>query len=182
MSGTNETRFIEWHETCKCICRLDGIICYSKQRWNKNKCRCECKELIHKGVCNKGSIWNPSNCECECDKSCDIGEYLGYENCKCRKKIVVQIIDECTEAIEEVKTANITFAENENSSYKCSSCEVYIVFMIVVFTIFTWITIYFVYYNWSLIKNNVSCIKFNACKEAENWWMQHLNGRIKTNK
>ena len=45
------------------------------------------KELIDKGVCNKGSIWDPSNCECECDKSCDIGEYLDYENCKCRKKI-----------------------------------------------------------------------------------------------
>ena len=27
------------------------------------------------------------NCECECDKLCDIGEYLDYENCKCRKKI-----------------------------------------------------------------------------------------------
>ena len=24
MSRTNETRHIEWHETCKCICRLDG--------------------------------------------------------------------------------------------------------------------------------------------------------------
>ena len=24
MSRTNETRYIEWHETCKCICRLDG--------------------------------------------------------------------------------------------------------------------------------------------------------------
>ena len=67
MSRTNETRFKEWHETCKCICRLDEIICNSKQRWNKNKCRCECKELIHKGVCNKGFIWNPSNYECECD-------------------------------------------------------------------------------------------------------------------
>ena len=31
MSRTNETRFIKWHETCKCICRLDGIICNSKQ-------------------------------------------------------------------------------------------------------------------------------------------------------
>ena len=30
--------------------------------------------------CEKGFIWNPSNCECEYDKSCDIGEYLGYEN------------------------------------------------------------------------------------------------------
>ena len=43
MSRTNERRFIEWHETCKCKCRLDAIICNNKQRWNKNKCRCECK-------------------------------------------------------------------------------------------------------------------------------------------
>ena len=50
---TNETRFIKWHETRKCICTLDGIICNSKQRWNENKYKCECKELIDKGVCNK---------------------------------------------------------------------------------------------------------------------------------
>ena len=80
MSRTNETRFIEWHETCKCKCRLDAIVCNNKQRWNKDKCRCECKELIDKGVYDKGFIWNPSNCECECDKACDVSEYLDYEN------------------------------------------------------------------------------------------------------
>ena len=53
MSRTNETRHIEWHETCKCKCRLDAIVCNNKQCWNKNKCRCECKVLIDKGVCNK---------------------------------------------------------------------------------------------------------------------------------
>ena len=88
MSKTNETRFIEWHEICKCKWRLDAIVCNNKQRLNKNKCRCECKELIDKGVCDKGFIWNLSNCECECDKACNIGEYLGYDNCKCRKKLV----------------------------------------------------------------------------------------------
>ena len=86
MSKTNERRHIEWHETCKCKCRLDGSVCNNKQHWNDEKCRCECKELIDEGVCDKGSIWNPSNCECECDKSCDVGEYLDYENCNCRKK------------------------------------------------------------------------------------------------
>ena len=35
MSLTNETRSIKWHETCKCICRLDKIICNNKQRWNE---------------------------------------------------------------------------------------------------------------------------------------------------
>ena len=54
MSRTNETRHIKWHETCKCICRLDAIVCDNKQRWNKDKCRYECKELVDKGVCNKG--------------------------------------------------------------------------------------------------------------------------------
>ena len=30
MKLTNETRHIKWHESCKCICRLDKIICNSK--------------------------------------------------------------------------------------------------------------------------------------------------------
>ena len=81
ISRTNETRHIQWHETCKCEYRLDAIVCNNKQRWNTNKCRCECKELFDKGVYDKGFIWNPSNCECECDKTCDIGEYLDYD-CK----------------------------------------------------------------------------------------------------
>ena len=53
MSGTNETRHIKWHKTCKCKCRLDASVCNNKQRWNKDKCRCECKELIDKGICEK---------------------------------------------------------------------------------------------------------------------------------
>ena len=78
---TNETRRITWHKTCKCICRLDKIICNNKQCWNDDdKCRFECKELIDKGLCDKAFIWNPNNCECECNKSCDIGEYLDYSN------------------------------------------------------------------------------------------------------
>ena len=46
----------EWHETCKCKCRLDASACNNKQRWNDDKCRCECKELIAKGVCDKEFI------------------------------------------------------------------------------------------------------------------------------
>ena len=163
MSRTNETKSIKWHETCKFICRLNEVVCNNKQRWNEDKCRRECKELVEKGVCDKGFIWNPSNCECECDKSCNISQYLDYSDCKCKKKLIDPLIEECTENDNETKIVNIT-VENENSS-----CKVYIVLMTVVFTIFTGITIYFVYYNWSLIKNNVSCIKFNTHKETEIW-------------
>ena len=47
-SKTHEARYIEWHETCKYKCRLDGSVCDNKQRWNDDKCRYECKELINK--------------------------------------------------------------------------------------------------------------------------------------
>ena len=50
MSGTNETRFIEWHETRKCEQKFWDNVCNNKQRLNKNKCRCDCKELIDKEV------------------------------------------------------------------------------------------------------------------------------------
>ena len=72
----------------KCKCGLDANVCNNKQHRNEDKCRGGCKELIDEGLCDKGFIWNPSNCECEFDKLCDIGEYLDYENCKCKKKLV----------------------------------------------------------------------------------------------
>ena len=56
-------------------------------------------------MCDKGFIWNPSNCECECDKSCNVGEYLDYENFKCREKLVDKLVEECSETVAEVKIA-----------------------------------------------------------------------------
>ena len=85
------------------------------------------------------------------------------------QKLLDKLIDECTEIIEEVKLVNITFTENEDNYYECISCKVYVILMIVVCTVFTEITIYFVYHNWSLVKNNVSCIKFDTRKETEIW-------------
>ena len=142
MSRTNETKNIKWHEICKCVCRLDAIVCNDKQHWNKSKCRCECKVLADKGVCDKGYVWNPSNCEYECDKLCDFGEYLDYESCKCRKKLVDKLVDECTETIdEEVKILD----KNED---KCNSCILYIVLFSIFFTINVGIGAYFVYYKY----------------------------------
>ena len=141
MSRANETRFIEWHEKCKCKCNFEENVCNNKQRWNKNKCRYECKKLIDEGMCDNGFIWNPSNCECECDKAWDVGEYLGYENCRCRKKLVAPLIEECTRTVEEVKLAKTTLAENENS-YKCSSCTLHIMLVVVVCTIPAGISVY----------------------------------------
>ena len=74
MSRTNETRHIEWHETCKCKWKFNSSVRNNKQHWNNDKCRCKCEELIDKGVCDKEFISSLSNCECEYDKSCYVGE------------------------------------------------------------------------------------------------------------
>ena len=34
MSKTNETRYIGWHKTYRCKCRLDASVCNNKQWWN----------------------------------------------------------------------------------------------------------------------------------------------------
>ena len=46
MSWSNQTKHIEWHETCKCKCRLDASVCNNKQRWNEDKCRCKFREEL----------------------------------------------------------------------------------------------------------------------------------------
>ena len=94
---------------------------------------------------------------------------MEYENCKCRKKLVAPLIKECIEIVEELKLAKITLAENENS-YRCSSCTVYIVLMVVFFIICTGISSRFVYYNWSLVKNKVLRIKFGTRTQTTIYW------------
>ena len=69
-------RKIRLHESCKCVCKLNSSFCNNKQRWNKGKCRCECKKLVK---CNKRFIWNPNSCECEYKKR---AAYLLTKDCE----------------------------------------------------------------------------------------------------
>ena len=59
VSRTNETRYREFHETCKHEFRLDAHVCNDKRSGNKAKCRFEWDELVDKGVyVIKGSFGN----------------------------------------------------------------------------------------------------------------------------
>ena len=44
MKFLNETRNVLWHESCKCVCKLNSSVCNNKQIWNSNTCRCDCNE------------------------------------------------------------------------------------------------------------------------------------------
>ena len=43
MSGVNETRFLVQYESCECNGGINESVCNSKQKWNHNDCRRECK-------------------------------------------------------------------------------------------------------------------------------------------
>ena len=77
----------------------------------------------------------------------------------------MKLVDECTETVEEVKTAIINLAENENSK-KCSSCTVYTVVFSIFFTIsIGGIGAYFVYFYWYFKKDSPH-VDFNTHKET----------------
>ena len=116
-----------------CVCRLTSSVYNSRQIWNKEKCRCECKEyLIVKGICDKGFIWNLSNCDCECDKSCGIGEYLGYKSCVCRKTLVDKLVEECIKVADGDKIYNETV--NVIPSDECVFCTLCVLLIAIFLT------------------------------------------------
>ena len=89
--------------------------------------------MIDWGVCNKGYAWNPSNCECKCDKWCHVGEPLDHENCKCRKRLVDKLVEECGENIDEAKLTEIDLFEHVNECV--CSYTVFIVLSVIALTI-----------------------------------------------
>ena len=119
-------------------------------------------------MCDKGFIWNPSNCECECDKSCDVGEYLDYKNCKCRKKIIDKLVEECNQNIDGIEMLyNETLDIISSSDNKTSdSCIVYIILFSVflIINISMAIYVYFFLYlkNKSTNSHYFRCLNING--------------------
>ena len=99
-----------------------------------------------------GYIWNPSNCEC--DKSCDVRQYLDYENCKCRKRLVDKLVEECNENIDETKLTEIALFEHRNECV--CSYTVFIVLAVVALAVNMGVGAYFTYKYISCNEENVS--------------------------
>ena len=83
---------------------------------------------------------NPSTCSCECDKYCEIGQYLDYKSCMCRKKIVNNLIEQCN-SIVDIEIKNNTLSKTDES-YNNTYLILFIVFL-VLFIVFL---VGFIYY------------------------------------
>ena len=99
ITGINESKTLSKHISCKCKCKFDGRKYNLNQKWNNDKCRCECKSATKHCVCEKDYIWSPATC------SCENGKYLASVIDNYNSVIT------CDEIIEETKTIPTKFNE-----------------------------------------------------------------------
>ena len=144
----NETRNVLWHESCKCVCRLNSSVCNSKQIWNSDTCRCDCNEDFAGIInCTKGYMWNPSTCECQCDTLRKPGQYLDHKNCVCKNKLVGRLVEECTSVINE------TMIYNKDNITNNKTYLILFILFLVGFIVFLIGFIYYYYRNNANKKN-----------------------------
>ena len=80
--------------------------------------------------------------------SCDVGEYLDYKNCKCRKRLVDKLVEKCRENIDG---NNVIYNSTFNDYRKiCNSWAVSIVLLVIFFIISINISSIFIYFHWYL--------------------------------
>ena len=134
----NETRNVLWHESSKCVCKLNSSVCNNKQIWNDDTCRCDCNEDVA-GIlnCAKRCMWNPSTCESQCNIWCKQGQYLDHKNCVCKNKLIGRLIEECTSVINE------TVINNKDNTTKNNTYLILFVIFLIGFIAFS---IGFIYY------------------------------------
>ena len=121
----NETSNVLWHESCKCVCKLNSSVCDNKQIWNDDTFRCDCNEDFTDIIsCDKGYTWNPGTCECQCDTWCKQGQYLDHKNCICKNKLIGRVIEECASVINETMISN-------NNKDNITNNNIYLILFIV---------------------------------------------------
>ena len=143
----NETRNVLWHESCKCVCKLNSSVCNNKQIWNDDTCRCDCNEDFAGMInCAKGYTWNPSTCECQCDIWCKPGQYLDNKNCVSKNKLIGRVIEECTSVINENMINNKDNITNNDNNNNNNNNNTYLILFIVFLIGFIVFLIGFIYY------------------------------------
>ena len=125
---------------------------------------------------------NPRNCECECHKSCGVGEYLDYKNCKCRNKLVDELVEKCSENIdgnEMLYNETLDIISLNDHKKVRNSCTIYRVLVAVFFITGICISSVFIHFQWYLKKimfvlSLILLLKqqFIECNSIE-----HINGK-----
>ena len=96
--------YISFHKNCKCGCLLDKKVCNDLQKWNKNKCRCECLII----------------------KKCKIGYSLNINNRRCERKKRLIDSEECDVETDVIRNDTKSFFKNKTLIKKVENCKSFI--------------------------------------------------------
>ena len=142
LSNKNLLKNISFHQSCKCGCLLDEKVCNNLQKWNKDKCRCECLKIKK---CKIGYSWNVNNCRCEMNK---LSALTKSERSLESERLLET--GECDVETDEIKNVSECKAFLENKTIilikKVKDCKLFIGISILVFCVsitLTGIMIYF---------------------------------------
>ena len=95
-TGTNESKISTKHISCEFKWKFDGRKCNWYQKWNNDKCWCECKKHH---ISEKVYIWNPLT------GSCKNGKYIA--------SIIDDSVNTCDKTKEETKKVWRNFSEKK---------------------------------------------------------------------
>ena len=99
--------------------------CNQNQKWNNNKCRCECKNPKEHNACKKDYIWNSAICS--------------YENGKFLTNIADDSVIPRDEVMEEIKTAPESLMKSQPEK---QSFEILLTFFLIATALLIAVSIY----------------------------------------
>ena len=83
---------------------------------------------------------------------------LDYENCKCRRKLVDKLVEECSENFDGNEMIyNGTLNDFESL---CSSFTIYISLFVIALLTIIGISSAFIYFHWYLKKSNIEIVNY----------------------
>ena len=132
MSGANKIKFLFHHESFECKGGLNEGVFNSKQEWNHDQCRCECKEFDDWNFCRGDYMRNPRTSNCKYKKACEckIGEYLDAKNCSCKNCLFGKLVfKKCKYA--KIKKVNMQKEKKKKKKNICHTSSISLVIIII---------------------------------------------------
>ena len=138
MPQKNVLRNVSFHKNCKCGCLLEEKVCNNRQKWNKDKCRCECLKIEN---CGNGFLWNVVDCRYESKRffkfSRKAAALIAEAECDIKTYDIVQV-----KTIALIKKIEFNSIEC-NSTENCKPFVASSILFVCVSVILTGIMIYF---------------------------------------
>ena len=145
----NEAKTMVKHISCVCKCKFNSTTYNSNEKWNNDKCQCECKSY-HK--CKKDYSWNPSTCIFENSKH--LKHYVNDRRIVCDE--VIHVIDIVSTNVTSTISIN---SEDKKVRYKMDCYILHTVLLVIILLFMISIICYHYAKHRSKLKKHIAVLK-----------------------